>query len=91
MKDIVKKAALFGVGVAAMSQDQINKFVKQLEKRKIINVKEGKKLVNELLKESKKSQKSLQSEVEKQTKAALAKILSSAKKDLAALEKKLKK
>lgn len=91
MKDIVKKAALFGVGVAAMSQDQINKFVKQLEKRKIINVKEGKKLVNELLKESKKSQKKLQREVEKQTKAALTNILSTAKKDLARLEKKLKK
>lgn len=91
MKDILKKAVLFGVGVAAMSRDQIDRFVKQLEKKKIINVKEGKKLVSNLLKESEKSKKKVQDEIEKQVKFALKKIPLATKKDLEDLEKKIKK
>lgn len=91
MKDILKKALLFGVGVAAMSRDQVDSFVKQLEKKKIINVKEGKKLVNDLLKASDKTKKKVQAEVEKQVRSALKKVPLATKQDLAALEKKLKK
>ena len=88
MKDVLKKAVLFGVGVAAMSKDQIDQFVKQLEKKKIINIKEGKKLVNQLLRESDKTKKKVQLELEKQVKLAMKKMPLATKQDLAALEKK---
>ena len=91
MKDVLKKVALFGVGIAAMSRDQIDGFVKKLEKKKVINVKEGKKLVSDLLKESEKSRRKVQLEIEKQVRSALKKVPLATKRDLAALEKKLKK
>ncbi|MBW2992466.1 hypothetical protein KY345_04580 [Candidatus Woesearchaeota archaeon] len=91
MKDVLRKVALFGVGVAAMSRDQVDKFVKQLEKKKIINVKEGKKLVNDILKQSEKNRKKIQAEIDKQVKLTLKKIPLATKQDLANLEKKLKK
>lgn len=91
MKDVIKKSVLLGLGVGALTKEKAEKFVKELQKKGYLDVKEGKKLARELMAESKKAQKKVQTAVEKQVKAAVKKMPLATKKDLKDLEKKVTK
>ena len=54
MKDILKKGLLASIGLAAYTKDHVNDVLKELKKRGYTE-KEGKKVVDELLKEGAKT------------------------------------
>ena len=91
MKELIKKSVLFGLGLGALTKEKADKFAKEMQKKGYMNAKEGKKLVKDLVSESAKTQKKIQSMVDANVKKALKLMPLATKKDLAALEKKLKR
>ena len=59
MKDIIKKTVLFGLGIGAITKEKADKFVKEMQKKGYLDAKEGRKMVNEMIKESIKTQKKI--------------------------------
>lgn len=59
MSPLLRKALLFGLGVASISQEKIDKFVKHLKKNKNLNEREGRRLANEMLRRSRELEKEL--------------------------------
>lgn len=88
MKDLVKKALIFGVGVTVLTKERAEKFVKEIQKRENIDPEEGKKMVRELVKVSEKKAKELATIVNRHVAAALAEAAKNSK--ITSLEKKLK-
>ena len=91
MKDLLKKAILFGVGIGSMTKDKVEEFVKDLEKSGYFDEKEGRKLVEDLIKQSMYAEKQIVASVEEQVKKAISMMPLATKKDLQELEKRLKK
>jgi len=52
MFDIIKKVMLTGVGLAAMTKDKVEEVARDLAKKGKLTEKEGKELVDDLLKKS---------------------------------------
>jgi polyhydroxyalkanoate synthesis regulator phasin len=75
MFDLIKKTMLTGVGLAAMTKDKVEELAKELSEKGKLSEKEGKDLVDDLLKKSEQSRKDLDMVT---------------KKDIARLEKKIK-
>jgi polyhydroxyalkanoate synthesis regulator phasin len=55
MQDWMKKMMLFGVGLAALTREKTEEFVKELVKKGELSEKEGKQLINDLVEKSKRS------------------------------------
>ena len=91
MFDLIKKTILTGVGLAAMTRDKFEELVKELTERGEISEKEGKELVDDLLEKSKQARKDLETKVEDTVHKVLDKIDVATKKDIAGLEKKIKR
>jgi len=91
MKDLLKKAVLFGVGAGSITKDKAESFVKELEKSGYFDEKEGKKLVEYLIKQSMYAEKQIVASVEEHVKKAIDMMPLATKQDLKDLEKKLKK
>lgn len=97
MIDSIKKALLTGVGLAAMSKDRIEEWAKKFaEEAKLAEV-EGKKFVEDVLKQSEEARKNAEEQVTKFTKTALDKMglhtkteYEDLKKRVEELERKLK-
>ncbi|MBW2610495.1 MAG: phasin family protein [Deltaproteobacteria bacterium] len=91
MFDLIKKTILTGVGLAAMTRDKFEELAKELTERGEISEKEGKELVDDLLEKSKQARKDLETKVEDIVHKVLEKIDVATKKDIAGLEKKIKR
>jgi polyhydroxyalkanoate synthesis regulator phasin len=65
MLDLIKKTMLTGVGLAAMTKDKVEELAKELAEKEKHTEKEGKELVDDLLKKSEKAKKDLEAEIEK--------------------------
>ncbi|MCK5289872.1 MAG: hypothetical protein KAJ20_01035 [Candidatus Aenigmarchaeota archaeon] len=86
-----RKAALLGIGVAAITKEKADSLVKDLIKKGDLNKDEGKKLVAEVLKKSKKSKDELETTVNKQVHLVIKKANVASRKEINILEKKIKK
>ncbi len=64
MLDSLKKAALIGVGIVALTKEKIEEIAKDLVKKGEITEKEGKELVTDLLEKSKQARKELGTRVD---------------------------
>jgi len=91
MFDIIKKTMLTGVGLASMTKDKVEELAKELAEKGKLSEKEGRELFDELLKKSEQARKDLETKVEDVVKKMLGKIDVATKKDIAELEKKIKR
>jgi len=87
----IRKAALLGIGVAAITKEKAENLVKDLIKKGDLNQNEGKKLVSDLMTKSKKSKKELETTVNKQVSVMIKKANVASKKEIKVLEDKIKK
>ena len=74
MIDSIKKALLTGVGLAAMSKEKIEAWAKQFAEEAKLAEGEGKKFVEDILKQTEEARKNAEDQVSKFTKAALDKM-----------------
>lgn len=56
MEKIVKKTLALGFGISTLTQQQVNRFVKEIMKSQGITEKQAKKLAQDMIKKSKKTQ-----------------------------------
>lgn len=74
MTDIIRKAILFGVGVYHISREKLENFVSELEKDGALTPAEGKKVVEDVMKQVDQSKDKVASEVERVVKRVLTEI-----------------
>ena len=91
MFDIIKKIMLTGVGLAAMTKDKVEELAGDLAKKGKLSEKEGKKLVDDLLKTSEKAKDDLEKDIEKMVKNTMKKMNLARAEDLSNLTKQVKK
>ncbi len=93
-KDVVKKSILFGLGAYAITKEEVEDFVKDLQKDKDLTPDEGKKMVKELVslaeKKLKKPNAEFKKSMEKIVKGVMSDLGVATKKDLASLKAELK-
>ncbi|MCD4676503.1 MAG: phasin family protein [Desulfobacula sp.] len=91
MFDLLKKTILTGIGIASMTKDKIEKLGKKISEESKLTAEEGKKFINDLLKQSEKAKDDLEAQVQKLVKKALKKFNIPTREDLNRLEKRIKK
>ncbi|MCK4653338.1 MAG: phasin family protein [Candidatus Cloacimonetes bacterium] len=91
MFDLLKKTMLTGIGIASMTKDKIEELGKKISKESKLTEEEGKKMVNDLLKQSEKAREDLEAQVQKFVKIALEKLDIPTREDFNRLEKRIKK
>jgi len=90
MIDLIKKGFLAGLGLAAMTRDKAEELVKVAIEKGEISEKEGKGLVDKLLKRSEEAIKDLETKVEGIVRKALEKMNVATKDDISEIEEKIK-
>ena len=91
MFDLLKKTILTGIGIASMTKDKVEELGKKISEESKLTAEEGRKLVNDLLKQSEKARENLETQVQKFVKTALEKLDIPTREDLNRLEKRIKK
>ena len=91
MFDLIKKTMLTGVGLAAMTKDKIEELAKELTEKGKLTEKEGKDLVDDLLKKSEKAKKDLEAQIERVVKDTMKKMNIPSGEELSNLTKRVKK
>jgi len=89
MRELLKKTALIGIGLASMTKDKIEHFAKQLADEANLSEEEGRKFVDDILKQSEKTKQSVEESVEKTVRNILAKMDVPTRSDLKALDERL--
>ena len=89
MFDLLKKTMLTGIGIASMTKDKIEELGKKISAESKLNEEEGKKMVNDLLKQSEKAREDLENQVQKLVKKALEKLDIPTREDFNRLEKRI--
>jgi|LGVF01.1.fsa_nt_gb polyhydroxyalkanoate synthesis regulator phasin len=91
MFDLLKKTMLTGIGIASMTKDKIEELGKKISAESKLTEEEGKKMVNDLLKQSEKAREDLEAQIQKLVKKSLEKLDIPIREDLNRLEKRIKK
>ncbi len=89
--DLIKKTLMIGAGLAVVSKEKIETLAKMLAEKGNISEKEGKKLVDDLLKRAETAKNDLNEKVAKMVKDTVLKMNIATKEDLASLEQQIKK
>lgn len=89
MFDLLKKTMLTGIGIASMTKDKIEELGKKISEESKLTEEEGKKMVNDLLKQSEKAREDLENQVQELVKQALEKTNIPTREDLNRLEKRI--
>ena len=91
MFDLIKKTMLTGVGMAAMTRDKVEALAKELAEKGKLTEKEGKELVDDLLKKSDKAKNDLEAQIEKVVKKIMKKMNLASREDILKLTERIKK
>jgi len=91
MFDLLKKTILTGVGIASMTKEKVEELGKKISKESKLTAEEGKKMVNDLLKQSEKAREDLENQVHKLVKKSMEKLAIPTREDFNRLEKRIKK
>jgi len=91
MIDLIKKAALTGIGVASLTSDKIEEFSKDLIDKSKMSEQEGEKFVKEMLSKAEDSRVSLKTQIESMVGAALSKVQLTRDEDLNELKSEIEK
>ena len=89
--DLVNRVLLAGLGLAALTQEKAKKLVEKFLALEGVGKGETAAFVDELVKKGKDTQKKLTDLVKKEVGAILSRIDFASKKDIAQLEKRIKK
>ncbi len=89
MSDLFKKAMYMGVGLAELTREKLEEFSREMIEKGELSEKEGRSLVDEMLRKSEETRKSLEKKVDATVEKALARINIATRDDLKELEKKL--
>lgn len=87
--ETTRKVLLASIGVVALTQDEIEKFVDKLVERGEIAEKDGKKLVREVMDKRKKTTKNAEDEMSKRVEDILDRLNVPTKSDIDALGEKI--
>ena len=90
MINLIKKTILTGAGLASMTKDKVEEVAKELSEKEKLSEKEGKDLLNELLKKSEDAKKDLEGRIEGVVSKTLKKINIATKKDIDELTARIK-
>ena len=88
-RSLIKDGLYFSVGLAAASKETVEKIVNRIVREGLLSVKEGNRLVKDVLKASNKAQKQLTGAVGQQIQNAAEKTPFATKADLEKLRKQL--
>ena len=91
MKDLVKRALLLGIGIAAITEEKLREFVEELERKGELSRDEGKKLVKELLAERERQRRELEKRINEEVERAIARAGVASRKDVEKLSRKIEK
>jgi polyhydroxyalkanoate synthesis regulator phasin len=91
MFDLIKKTMFTGVGLAGLTKDKVEKLAKELAKKGKLSEKEGKKLLDDLLKKAEKARKDLEGQMERVVKNTMKKMNLFTREDMLKLTKRIKK
>ncbi len=91
MQDWMKRMMLFGVGLAALTREKTEEFVKELVKKGELSEKEGRELVRELMEKSKKVTRDLEAKTEEMVAATLQRLNIPTRKELDELKERVAK
>ncbi len=89
MMESVKKALLTGIGLAAMSKEKIEEWAKNFAQEAKMAEEEGKKFVDEILKQADEAKRNAEDQVMKFTKNALERMGLTTKDEVEALKRRL--
>lgn len=85
MFDLIKKTLLTGVGLGVMTKDKVEELARKGE----LSEKEGKELIDDLLKKSEQAREDLEAKIEGLVRKALEKLNVGTKKDITQLNAKI--
>jgi len=85
MLNLVKKALLTGIGLAAMTEEKVEQLAKDIAEKCKLSEKEGRDLTDDLLAKSKQARKDLDARIEKLVADGLRKLDVPSRADLAEL------
>lgn len=91
MKKNVKQALTLGFGLSTITQQQVNKFVKEIMKKQGISEREAEKLAREMIQKSKETQQKVNNLLVDTAGSIFRAAGLATKKDLDELKKELKK
>jgi len=89
--DTIKKAILTGIGLTALTTDKIKESVAELKERYNLSEREGRELVDEILKKSDEAQKTLEKRIRKEVAKVLDELDLATKSDIKELMNQLQK
>lgn len=89
MLELMKKAALIGVGLVAWTSEKIEESVKEVVRRGELSEKEGKELVSELVEKSKQVRKEWGERIEKMVADTLQKLNIPSRKEIDELRQRV--
>jgi polyhydroxyalkanoate synthesis regulator phasin len=91
MLELIKKALMTGVGMAAMTKEKIEELAHDIAKKSKLSEKEGKKLIDDLLERSQTAKKDLESFIEKTVKKVMKSLNIATREDTTKLARRIKK
>ena len=91
MFDLLRKATLMGIGITSMTKDKIEELAKEIVEEGKLSEEEGKKLVEDLLKQADEARNELESRVEKLVRSALEKLDIPSRAEVEKLKVRIKK
>ncbi len=91
MFDLLKKATLMGIGITSMTKDKIEGLAKEIVAEGKLSEEEGKKLVEDMLKQADEARNELESRVEKLVKSHLEKLDIQSRAEVEKLKARIKK
>ncbi len=88
ISEIFRKAALFGIGAIALSQEKLEEFVQEMIKKGEINREDGKKFVMEIVSEKNRQCKDVEERISRKVKDVIENSGVACKKDVEELSSK---
>jgi polyhydroxyalkanoate synthesis regulator phasin len=74
MLDLMKKAMLIGLGLTSMTRDKVEQFAKEISEDSKLSEEEGKKLVEEMVRQSDEARANMEKEVRGLVKKTMEKL-----------------
>ena len=91
MKELLKKTLLTGIGFAVLTKEKVEEAARKIAEECKLSEEEGKKFVDELLKQSEETKKNLETKVEDLVQKTLDKWNVATRKDLEEIKARLDK
>ena len=91
MFDLIKKTMLTGVGLASMTKDKLEAIAKEIAEKEKLSEKEGRDLVDDLLKKAEETKNAMERHIEKLVKDVMKKMNLATRDELSALRQEVEK